>query len=357
MMNAELAAANESRIIIPTKYRSNYLEGLSLMSNHGNPDTLIKTLEFGQRYVHSFDWSNFDQSLDVLKKTNAFMRPEEGDRDGIRLRLPRAADFAPDNDENDGGDGSGGGASGGVSRTQRGARASSKKSASSSERQGVESMDQVNQGVGFAGQLRRLGTSLWSGLMGGGDSGAVAIAASQVSGPERLVQAVEEIIAPVLDQHLAEIRVFRRGGGGGGEKWQAHRVAFEKLATELDDRYLRGNHLLMLAAQKQLDRLGSVERQEMNLLPSVMRAVSEEPLEERRVLESMKTYSFEDVEKTIFELQQRVKRAVDETLVSVEEYPSVPRPGKTIKERALDLKEKLVPDPSFDPGLDLRPKF
>ncbi|MBB5574972.1 Fic family protein [Rhizobium paranaense] len=114
MMNAELAVANESRIIIPTIYRSNCLEGLSLMSTHGDPDTLIRTLDFGQRYVHSFHWSNLDQTMDVLKKTNAFLRPEEGDRNGIRLRLPRAVDFARDNDENDGG----GGASGGVGRPQ-----------------------------------------------------------------------------------------------------------------------------------------------------------------------------------------------------------------------------------------------
>jgi hypothetical protein len=114
MMNAELATANETRIIIPTVYRSNYLEGLSLMSNHGDPDTLIKTLDFSQRYVYGFDWSDFRSTLSVLRKTHAFLRPEEGDRNGIRLRLPRPSDFVPaDNDENDGGDGSGGGASGG----------------------------------------------------------------------------------------------------------------------------------------------------------------------------------------------------------------------------------------------------
>jgi hypothetical protein len=112
MMNAELVFANESRIIIPTVYRSDYLAGLSLMSNHGNPSTLIKTLEFGQRYVHSFDWSDFRSTYSVLRKTNAFIRPEKGDEHAIRLRLPNAADFAPD-DDNDGGDGAGGGMSGG----------------------------------------------------------------------------------------------------------------------------------------------------------------------------------------------------------------------------------------------------
>ncbi|MCS3743394.1 MULTISPECIES: Fic family protein [unclassified Rhizobium] len=109
MMNAELSAGNEARIIIPTVYRSNYLEGLRLMSNYGNPDTLLKTLEFGQRYSHAIDWTTLPGAMALLSKTNAFVLPEVGDREGIRLRLPRADDYH----DNDGGDGTGGAMSGG----------------------------------------------------------------------------------------------------------------------------------------------------------------------------------------------------------------------------------------------------
>jgi hypothetical protein len=34
-------------------------------------------------------------AIDVLTRTNAFVRPEEGDDKGIRLRIPDAADVAP----------------------------------------------------------------------------------------------------------------------------------------------------------------------------------------------------------------------------------------------------------------------
>ncbi|MES0881788.1 Fic family protein [Roseibium sp. SCP14] len=110
MMNAELSAANETRIIIPTVFRSNYLEGLRLMSNQGVPYTLIKTLDFAQRYAQAIEWSTIPRAISLLNKTNAFVLPEVGDSIGIRLRLPTASDYE---DEYDGGDGAGGGMAGG----------------------------------------------------------------------------------------------------------------------------------------------------------------------------------------------------------------------------------------------------
>ncbi len=129
MMNAELSAGGETRIIVPTVYRSNYLEGLRLMSNHGNPETLIRALDFGQRYVHAIDWTTLRGARTLLDKTNAFVLPEVGDKEGIRLRMPMTLDFITDDGQpafettnkpakakerdHDGGDGSGGGMSGG----------------------------------------------------------------------------------------------------------------------------------------------------------------------------------------------------------------------------------------------------
>lgn len=107
MMNAELTAAKQTRIIIPTVYRSNYLEGLRMATNTGDPHTLIKTLEFAQRYVHAINWSTIEKATSLLSRTNAFVRPEVGDREAIRLRLPR-----PEDDD----DGSGGAMSGGPKR-------------------------------------------------------------------------------------------------------------------------------------------------------------------------------------------------------------------------------------------------
>ncbi|TBF36988.1 Fic family protein [Rhizobium leguminosarum] len=115
MMNAELSGGGETRIIIPTVFRSNYLESLRLMSNHGVPDALIRTHDFAQRYAQAIEWSSLPRAISVLRKTNAFVLPEVGDREGYRLRLPRAVDFE-DDDDNDGGDGTGGAMAGGPRR-------------------------------------------------------------------------------------------------------------------------------------------------------------------------------------------------------------------------------------------------
>jgi len=37
-----------------------------------------------------------EQARAVMERTNAFVRPEEGDDKGIRLRIPDAADLAVD---------------------------------------------------------------------------------------------------------------------------------------------------------------------------------------------------------------------------------------------------------------------
>jgi hypothetical protein len=362
MMNAELAAANESRIIIPTIYRSNYLEGLSLMTNHGDPDALIKTLDFAQRYVHSFEWSNFDQTLKVLEKTHAFIRPEEGDRNGIRLRLPRTVDFAPDTDDNDGGDGSGGGASGGVSRSHRGVRIERKANTSPDDRSSSERTIEVfglqeNKPTTLIGRLREFGSAFWPGLGSANDKMTNLRPSLSRSGPERIVEALGAIIAPVLDQHLAEIRIFRRGGGGGGQRWDGYRAVFTKLQSELDRRYLRGGHLLQLAVQQQLDRLGTIEKPEVNLLSHIVRDGIVEPLDARRVFKSMTTYPFDDTEAVIADLRRQLDINSEKLTASASDYSNSPQPGRTIQERLFDFKDKVAPQPVFDSGIGLKPRF
>lgn len=93
MMNAELAADDEARIIIPTVFRSNYISGLKALSQNENPVTLIRTLDYAQRYVRTMPWDEYDTALHVLRATNALVRPEEGDEAGIRLRMPTSSDM------------------------------------------------------------------------------------------------------------------------------------------------------------------------------------------------------------------------------------------------------------------------
>lgn len=103
MMNAELAAAGEARIIIPIIFRSNYLEGLKALSLNDRPDTLLRSLDFAQKYGAQIPWDEFESAVHVLEQTNAFLRPEDGDARGIRLRLPAAYDFpeVPDGEVKD----------------------------------------------------------------------------------------------------------------------------------------------------------------------------------------------------------------------------------------------------------------
>lgn len=90
MMNAQLVAAKEERILIPTIFRSNYLSALTALSNTNNPTPLVRTLDFAQRWVAAVPWGSLETSRAVLDDCHAFMDPAEADDRGIRLQLPQA---------------------------------------------------------------------------------------------------------------------------------------------------------------------------------------------------------------------------------------------------------------------------
>src|SRR5450756_1245375 len=88
MMNAELAATGESRIIVPTVYRNNYLMALKALSQNGITGALVRTLDFAQRYTAAVDFAALDRARFILDRTHAFADPNEADAAGIRLTLP-----------------------------------------------------------------------------------------------------------------------------------------------------------------------------------------------------------------------------------------------------------------------------
>ncbi len=90
MMNAELVSAREERIVIPTIFRSNYLSGLKALSNVRNPTTLVRTLDFAQKWGAAVPWVELSATRAVLDSCNAFMDPVEADDLGVRLKLPNA---------------------------------------------------------------------------------------------------------------------------------------------------------------------------------------------------------------------------------------------------------------------------
>jgi hypothetical protein len=88
MMNAELVAAGERRMIVPTIFRSNYLSGLKALSQNGVTQTLIRSLDFLQRYTLAVDFSTYAGAREQLEATHAFRDPQHADAEGVRLRLP-----------------------------------------------------------------------------------------------------------------------------------------------------------------------------------------------------------------------------------------------------------------------------
>lgn len=88
MMNAELAIADQARVIIPTGYRDNYLDALRALSRNQNPQPVVRVLEYAQLFVAEMDWSTMERAIDLLTRTNALLDPDDGDQPGRRLILP-----------------------------------------------------------------------------------------------------------------------------------------------------------------------------------------------------------------------------------------------------------------------------
>jgi hypothetical protein len=87
MMNAELVATGEERIIIPTVYRENYLAALKAISQNNRPHALIRTLDYAQKWTASVDWTDLSVTQKQLEKTNAFLDPITAEEMGQRLKL------------------------------------------------------------------------------------------------------------------------------------------------------------------------------------------------------------------------------------------------------------------------------
>ena len=88
MMNAELVTEGESRIIVPTIYRNNYLMGLKALSQNRIAGALRRTMDFAQRYTASIDFSSLPAARRMLDDTYAFVDPNEADQSGVRLTIP-----------------------------------------------------------------------------------------------------------------------------------------------------------------------------------------------------------------------------------------------------------------------------
>lgn len=77
LMNAELDVANQSRIIIPTVYREDYLLSLRKLSRKQDPVSYVKMLSQAQRFTAAISYENYQQTLKDLQSCNAFLEPNE----------------------------------------------------------------------------------------------------------------------------------------------------------------------------------------------------------------------------------------------------------------------------------------
>ncbi len=88
MMNAELVAGGEERIVIPTVFRDDYLAALRALSQTQRPQPLIHALDYAQRWTIAVDWTSIPETQRQLEACNAFLDSNEAEIEGKRLRMP-----------------------------------------------------------------------------------------------------------------------------------------------------------------------------------------------------------------------------------------------------------------------------
>ena len=82
MMNAELVAADQSKIIIPTVFREDYLNALRRLTRRGDPSVLIRAISRVRQFSANITGDDFETTREYLEKCNAFK-----DGDGYILRF------------------------------------------------------------------------------------------------------------------------------------------------------------------------------------------------------------------------------------------------------------------------------
>jgi hypothetical protein len=82
MMNAELVASDQSKIIIPTVFREDYLNALRRLTRKGDPSVIIRALSRARMFSSNITGDNFEETKQYLEKCNAFK-----DSEGYILRF------------------------------------------------------------------------------------------------------------------------------------------------------------------------------------------------------------------------------------------------------------------------------
>lgn len=78
MMNAELSSKGQSKIIIPTVYREDYMGALKKLTRQRVPDAYVRMLLRAYEFSASFHHETIEEMEQHLDKCDAFKEPKEG---------------------------------------------------------------------------------------------------------------------------------------------------------------------------------------------------------------------------------------------------------------------------------------
>lgn len=78
MMNAELVSQKQSKIIIPTVYREDYILSLRKLTRQREPEAFIRMLSKIHQFSTKVAGNNMDEMQKILEESNAFLEPDEG---------------------------------------------------------------------------------------------------------------------------------------------------------------------------------------------------------------------------------------------------------------------------------------
>ena len=76
MMNAELVAADQSKIIIPTVFREDYLNALRRLTRRADPSVLIRAISRVRQFSANITGDDFEATRKYLESCNAFKESE-----------------------------------------------------------------------------------------------------------------------------------------------------------------------------------------------------------------------------------------------------------------------------------------
>lgn len=88
LANAELTAAGQQRIVVPTVARDDYLHALRALTRTENPRPFVRVADRVQQWSAEVDWTTLASARGDLERTHALLSSAEADAEGVILRLP-----------------------------------------------------------------------------------------------------------------------------------------------------------------------------------------------------------------------------------------------------------------------------